>query len=140
MQVFIISEAPIETARILDRKRLNKQVLECQWIIDGYMYNTRAVNHPIAKMYISDLNWLCMYKRCLECYRDGDINNAEMFSRKAMTMTPDFLTQEYFDNFKKRLYTKDPEHYKMFESYGKTDVNMYFVDGEWIRYINGKRV
>ena len=97
MQAFIISEAPIETARILDRKRLNKQVLECQWIIDGYIYKNRQ--------------------------------------RKPMTSVVGVR-----QNFKKRLYTNDPEHYKMFESYGKTDINMYFVDGEWIRYINGKRV
>ena len=140
MQVFVISHNPLETAKVLDPKRLNKQVLECQWILDGYMYNTRALNHPIAKMYANDLNWLTLYQKTLECYRNGDVEKAEVFSKEAMKITPSFLTQEYMDNFKKRLYTKDKEHYKQYKDYGTTETNMYFVNGEWIMYKNGKRI
>ena len=41
---------------------------------------------------------------------------------------------------KKRLYTKAPEHYKQWESFGKSEENWYFVDGEWRIYENGKRI
>lgn len=33
MQIFIIG-TPFETAKALDRKRLNKQIIECQQILD----------------------------------------------------------------------------------------------------------
>jgi hypothetical protein len=53
---------------------------------------------------------------------------------------PKFHTHEYLDNMKSRLYTKDPILYSDFSKYGKSEINMYFVDGEWRKYINGKRI
>ena len=42
-------------------------------------------------------------------------------------------------NFKKRLYTKDPEFYKRWEYLGKTEANYYFVNENWVKYENGKK-
>lgn len=53
---------------------------------------------------------------------------------------PPFHTQEYFDQMKRRLYTKDPVHYAQWASLGTSEDNWYFVDGEWRIYNNGKRV
>ena len=53
---------------------------------------------------------------------------------------PDWHTQEYYDQMKRRLYTKDPEHYKQWADLGKSDCNWYYVDGSWRKYVNGKRV
>lgn len=54
--------------------------------------------------------------------------------------TPSFLTQEFCDQHKRRLYTKAQELYPQFAKYGKSDVNYYFVDGELLKYKNGKRI
>lgn len=140
MQIFLIDKSPIETAKILDRKRLNKQVLECDWMItatDG----SRVTKHPIYKMYKDHMQWVIYYRNCLRDYRDGDMELAEKWSMLADKITPEFLCQEYFDNFKKRLYTKDPEFYSQFGSeYGKTENNWYYFDGAWHLYQNGKRI
>ena len=140
MQIFLISEKPIDTAMTLDPKRLNKQVLECDWIINGWQNNTRASKHPIAKMYKEHLEWVELYKNCLKAWRDKCSDDAHRYSDEAFKINPPFLCQEYFDNFKKRLYTKDPNFYKQFEQYGTTDENWYFFDGVWKIYVNGKCV
>lgn len=54
--------------------------------------------------------------------------------------TPHWHTQAYYDQMKRRLYTKDPEHYKQWADLGKSDENWYRVDGEWRKYVNGKRI
>jgi hypothetical protein len=51
---------------------------------------------------------------------------------------PDFHIPEYFDQMKRRLYTKDPEHYEQWEHLGTSYANWYYVDGIWTIYENGK--
>lgn len=41
---------------------------------------------------------------------------------------------------KRRLFTKNPKHYKQWADLGFSDENWYFVDGEWRKYVNGKRI
>lgn len=41
---------------------------------------------------------------------------------------------------KRRLYTKDPKYYAVWSYLGTSDENWYFVDGEWRKYVNGKRI
>jgi hypothetical protein len=41
---------------------------------------------------------------------------------------------------KRRLYTKNPEHYAQWAHLGKSEENWYFVDGVWRKYVNGKRI
>lgn len=138
MQIFLISEKPIDTAMTLDSKRLNKQILECDWIIDGWKNNTKSTRHPVAKMYKDHLEWVELYKNCLKAWREGRHSEAQKYSDEALKLTPNFLCQAYFDNFKKRLYTKDSKFYKQFESYGATYENFYFIDNKWKIYVNGK--
>lgn len=140
MQIFLISEKPIDTAMTLDPRRLNKQILECDWIINGWQNNTRASKHPVAKMYKAHLEWVELYKKCLKAWRDKCPDDVQRYSDEALKITPDFLCQEYFDNFKKRLYTKDPNFYKQFEQYGTTDENWYFFEGKWKIYVGGKLI
>ena len=59
---------------------------------------------------------------------------------EANKFKPYWHSQEYFDNMKRRLYTKDKEHYKQFEFLGESNQNYYFVDGKWRIYENGKRI
>ena len=68
------------------------------------------------------------------------MEDAEFWSNVADSVRPSFHTEEYFDQMKRRLYTKMPEHYNQWEHLGESDVNWYFVDGEWRYYRNGKRI
>ena len=54
--------------------------------------------------------------------------------------TPPFHTADYLAQMRRRLYTKNPDHYRQWAALGESTVNWYFVDGEWRHYCNGKRV
>lgn len=143
MQVFIIG-TPLETAKALDKRRLNKQILECQQIINAIKGESEAwKNHPCTLQYGSSyLNkwWLQNYQSCLMQYRAGYLWAAEHFSNIAVASTPIFHTQEYFDQMKRRLYTKDPVHYSQWADLGVSEVNWYYVNGAWRYYHLGKQV
>ena len=53
---------------------------------------------------------------------------------KANEFKPSWHTQEYFNNMKRRLYTKDNEYYKQWESLGESYENWYWVDNKWKIY------
>ena len=140
MNVFIIG-TPLETAKKLDKRRLNKQIIECGQILKAIAGDTKAwANHPVTKMYAGYWMWLRDYMKCLDAYRNGDIVTAEIFDMCCNQLTPAFQCQEYFDQMKRRLYTKDPIHYAEFADLGTSDVNWYVVDGKWRHYRNGKVV
>lgn len=140
MQVFIIG-SPFETARALDRRRLNKQIIECKQIMKAINGESKAwANHPCVKMYTDYVDWLYRYQLTLEYYLGGRTNASRCWSACAHAYRPPFHTQEYFDQMKRRLYTKDNEHYKQWAHLGESDVNWYFVDGKWLYYRNGKRI
>ncbi len=41
---------------------------------------------------------------------------------------------------KRRLYTKDNNYYSQWKDLGESDVNFYYVDGNWLHYKNGKLI
>ena len=140
MNVFVI-DTPLETAKCLDARRLNKQIIECKQIIKAINGETKAwANHPAVKMYKDHQEWLKLYMGCLNAYRLNNINAAEHLSNYADTMRPQFHTQKYFDQMKRRLYTKNNNYYSQWKYLGESDVNMYHVDGEWLYYQNGKKI
>lgn len=137
MQVFIVG-TPLETAMVLDKLRLRKQIIECNQILDALNGRSAWSNHPCVLQYAHDKVWLKNYMRCLECYLQG-FATAEWYNERANRCTPSFHTQEYYDQMKRRLYTKNPEHYAQWAHLGKSEENWYFVDGVWRKYVNGKR-
>ena len=140
MQIFIIG-SPFETAQALDNRRLNKQIIETRQIIKAIKCESNAwANHPCVKMYREHVLWLRFYIMCLCAYRNGFHDLSKSASDLAYNRKPDFHTQAYFDQMKRRLYTKDHEHYKQWSVYGDSDVNWYYVDGEWLYYRDGKRL
>ena len=58
---------------------------------------------------------------------------------EAELIKPEFICEELYINFKRRLYAKDPEYYKNWSFLGTTEANYYFVDGNWWKYENGKK-
>lgn len=139
MNVFIVG-TPIETAMALDRRRLNKQIIECRQIIKALNGETRAwANHPATRQYKNHVEWLKNYLKCLERYREG-LFASEYYSSLCELESPEWHTREYIDNMKRRLYTKDKEHYKQWADLGESNVNMYYVDGQWKYYYNNGQI
>lgn len=139
MQVFIIG-TPLETAMALDPKRLRKQIIECGQILDALNGAKAWSNHPCVLQYRGYEMWLGFYKYCLEYYANGLLRDAKIENDYAESRKPPFHTEEYFDQMKRRLYTKDKEHYKQWADLGESQENWYLVDDEWRKYVNGKRI
>lgn len=139
MQVFIVG-SPLETAQCMDKLRLNKQILECRQILAALNGAKAWSNHPCVLQYRGYEKWLRYYKRCLEQYVIGRKRLASHFSVLADEVRPKWHTQEYYDQMKRRLYSKNKEHYKQWADLGESQENWYFVDGSWRKYVNGKRV
>lgn len=142
MQVFIVG-SPLETARSLDSLRLNKQIVETRQILSA-LKGAKAWNrHPCVLQYKGHEKWLQHYHDCLLFYKKGNYNLAEIESSYATNCYPvDWHTQEYYDQMKRRLYTKNPEHYAQWAHLGKSKENWYWSQelNEFIKYINGKKL
>lgn len=139
MQVFIVG-SPLETAMALDGARLRKQIIEAQQILDALNGAKAWSNHPAVLQYRGYEKWLEIYKGILMSYEKCEFGTAILSNMYAENYRPDWHTQEYYDQMKRRLFEKDEEHYKQWSHLGKSNENWYFVDGEWRKYVNGKRV
>ena len=154
MQVFVPYQEPLKCAQVLDARRLNKQIIECRQILSAIRGESNAWrNHPCVKMYRNHLLWLEYYQHCLECYKSyqelynvdfdeamQDYRLAEGWNEDAAAITPEFLTDEFVDHHKTRLFTKSHKDYPQWADFGTSDINWYFVDGEWLYYRNGKQI
>lgn len=124
-----------------DKLRLRKQILECDQILAAIGGKSQAwKNHPVVKMYSDYSHWLREYRECLYAYLLGDEELAWFCEEDADWHMPPFLTDDFCDQHKRRLYTKAPELYPQFAEYGKSEENWYFVDGKIVKYVNGKRI
>lgn len=135
MQVFIIG-SPLETSLVLDRKRLNKQIIECSQILAALNGKKAWANHPCTKQYKPNQEYLTHYMLCLKYFKEGNTDLATEENNKAIKLTPSFHVCEYFDQMKRRLFTKDNNHYKQWELLGKSNVNWYwsYEKNCWLKY------
>lgn len=142
MNVFIIG-SPIEMAKALDAARLNKQIIECQQILDALDGSKKAwAHHPCTRQYRGHERWLMNYMGCLLRYKYGEYGRAEMSSQWCEKDRPPFHTEEFFNQMKRRLYTKNPVHYAQWAELGVSEENWYWSPREQkiIKYVKGKRV
>lgn len=142
MQVFIVG-TPFETAEALDVRRINKQIIENKQIMDAILGTGKGwFNHPVVKSYKNHFQWLYHYNLCLFWYQRGDKPMAKKMSEQSMAFKPNFHTEEYFNQMKRRLYTKNNQYYSQWAELGESDCNWYWSDDEskFLKYINGKRV
>lgn len=142
MQVFIIG-SPLQTFQVLDKKRLNKQLIECKQILKVYNGESNSwKNHPIVKSYSQYQKWLTVYTWMLEEYllKKSDLLMLLTYNKWLIDNAPKFHTEDYFNQMKRRLYTKDKTFYEGFKALGESFVNWYYVDDKWLYYKNGKRV
>lgn len=144
MNVFIVG-SPLSTAKAMvnDTKRFNKQIVECKQILAAINGETKAWrNHPCTKQYANHKLWLDEYRLCLIAYREGKYARALLHSWIANFVKPSFHTQEFFDQMKRRLYTKDNNLYSQYAPWGVSHVNWYWspTEKKIIKYVNGKRI
>jgi hypothetical protein len=141
MQVFIVG-SPLETAKALSKRHLNNQINEASIILDALNGAKAWSYHPCVLQYRGREEWLRAYKACLEWYVRGDEDKALWASNLADYWRPKFHTEQYFSNMKARLYTKGKEHYKQWAYLGTSEENWYWSQeqGEWRKYVNGKRI
>ena len=154
MQVFVCYPEPLKVAQAMwkDSKRYNKAILELKQIlnaIDGV--GKGWFNHPVVKMYKEYRDWLECYMNVFKYYKAMWTNNnfytqsaysvlLSDYEKKAEKLTPPFLTDEFCRQHARRLYTKSPELYPQFAEYGTSEENWYVIDGQIVKYINGKRI
>ena len=151
MQVFIIG-SPLETAKALDKRRLYKQIVECGQILRAISpTNIRSCywsNHPCVVQYRNHKEWLEHYQQTLANYRlikIGQEWNPKFVlehNKRAEELRPNFHTEEFFNQMKRRLYTKDNEYYAKWSEFGESQENWYWSedDGKFLKYVNGKLV
>ena len=72
MNVFIVG-SPLETAKALDKRRLNKQIIECNQIFNAMHGEKFWRNHPCTLQYMEHEDWLIYYTLCLENYKQGNV-------------------------------------------------------------------
>lgn len=154
MQVFIPYKSVIDIAKAMynDRLRYNKQILEIEQIIRAIEGAKAWRNHPVSLMYKEHKEWLECYMKCFEYYRSFKKSTNEVerlrfeytarfYNNKANKIRPTFLdNQELLDSHKRRLYSKAAHLYPQFAEYGTSEINWYVVDGEIVKYKDGKRI
>ena len=141
MQIFCPYASPLETAKCLDPKRLNRQIQEAEVILDAIHGTGKGwFNHPVTNMYTNHWGWLYNYFACLYHFKIGNLNSAKISSDRADSQKPPFLTEEFCIQHRRRLYTKNKEYYKQFAEYGESEENWYCIGGKIVKYINGKRI
>lgn len=141
MQVFIVG-SPFETAMALDKKRKHKQLVEIYQILDALNGNKAWKNHPCVLQYKGYEQWLLLYRMTLEYLNMDMVISARGASETAERFRPPFHTQDYFDQMKRRLYTKNPDYYKQWGELGTSEINWYWSPSEkqFIKYQKGKRI
>lgn len=144
MQVFVTYHDVYLVAERLDRRRLNKQVIECKQIIKAICGESSAwKNHPVVKMYKESVMWLTLYAMTLEAYRKGKIKESKHYSLLASKHEPSFIIPELIFQHRYRLFEKDPLYYDYWwytRGYARQNMNLYIVDKMKLWYENGKLV
>ena len=141
MNVFIVG-SPLETAMALDRPRLNKQIVEITQMLNALNGETKAWrNHPCTLQYEQHKDWMIEYQECLKAVAAKLFPEAVAHSDLADSIRPPFHTDDFFIQMKRRLYTKDNNHYAQWSCLGVSNENWYWSPKEQkiIKYVNGKR-
>lgn len=119
MQTFLPYSDFTQIANCLDNKRLNKQILEADVLIDlldGVKDNSWK-NHPAYKMWIDYPNTLRYYRNVmLKEWLDRGKNSNRIFrTYNSSIKYPDFLYDErVIQSHRTNLLNKLPEHYNQF--------------------------
>jgi len=123
VQTFLISPNPSETAGILDDKRLFKQIVEGNQILDCLLIKeSRWKNHPAVKMWKGYESFLVAYvgfmiqewnMRGYDCSKSKITwFKFDQLSNILECKVPHWFSDEFFLAHKSNLIRKKPEHYR----------------------------
>jgi hypothetical protein len=139
MQVFITSKSYEQSAKQLDIRRLNKQIIECNQIYKAIVGDSAGwKNHCVTRLWTSYANELMYFAGC--CYTELKNKGynpcmplVTSFSKK-ITPTP-FMTLNWWTSaMQSHLLAKDFAYYSKF---GWTVVSGYYAldaNGDWKKY------
>lgn len=133
---FFLTGTCADTADDLDFTTLNIQIKNCDSLIAMIEDPSKWVNHPCNFMYKDYIEWVEVYRDCLDAYKNKDYGLCLSLSYKAETIKPEFICTELYNHCKQLLYTKDPKYYYFWSHLGQTFVNYYYIDGNWWKYEN----
>lgn len=141
MQVLVVG-SPLETAMALSRKHLRNQINEAHVILAAIHGEGKGwIHHPVVLMYSepNSVRWLSMYADILEGFLDRSTGLIEA-DNEAKAITPEFHTEKFLIQMKRRLFSKNPEHYKQWAELGTSEDNFYWSPTRraWLMYRNGK--
>ena len=140
MQVFVPYNNILQVVKemVCDKRRYNKQIVECNQIIRAIKGETEAwKNHPICHQYKNYVKWLEWYKYIFEEYKNNNYTFSEEQKNNLLSwqppLPPFLLNEKYLNSHKRRLYQKIPELYTQFEQYNneKDKSNWYCVPIEF---------
>lgn len=130
MQTFLPFRNYVHSVRILDDKRLNKQILECYQLHKIYTSKDKKSysNHPAFLMWVGHGSALALYglEACKEFYRRKDKNKHHIYEKyfqkavdeameEGIPIEKPIFPEELYESHRSNLYYKDKEYYKQFE-------------------------
>jgi len=127
MQTFLPYERFHESAKCLDNKRLQKQIVECKQIYLALILPEYGwKNHPAVKMWQRFEE--CLIQYALSCIEEWELRHKKIHVLNEYFSTCPFLSHlevpswignpEFHLSHQSNLYRKDPEHYKQFADIG----------------------
>ncbi|MDD6209216.1 MAG: pyrimidine dimer DNA glycosylase/endonuclease V [Bacteroidales bacterium] len=139
MQIFIPYPDPGTIAKCLDKRRLNKQIIECRQIEKAINGAKAWHNHPVVLMYREYTDWLLWYREVLEKEQNGLLKESNIDYPDTLLKPPFIGYEPLHKAHRARLYAKDPIYYSQFiQDAGYTDTNWYIINNEIRKYKNGK--
>ena len=143
MQVFLPYKNFYQAAKCLDRKRLNKQVLEIRLILKACVYKSKGwINHLIVKMWrgSESLLWHFGLTCCNEYFRKTKrVHKYKKWYLRTMNLWTNknkpewFSIDEIFLQYQANLFYKNFNHYSQFNWDVEPDKRrFYFIDGKVI--------
>lgn len=117
MQTFLPYPSFDESARVLDYRRLGKQRVECEQILNALESGIGWIHHPATKMWKGFENSLIEYQLIIigEWLDRGYRNNMIVRPFKGDIVAPNWLgNEEFHRSHRANLMRKDPEYYGRF--------------------------
>lgn len=135
MQTFLAYACFKLTAKVLDKKRLFKQLVEARQLLatigvkvyknDGSLYKATHKNHPAVNMWRNNPESLMLYHNMIleECLVRGINTEIQPFNISENITHPKWLGNESFHaSHRSNLIRKQPEHYSKFGWTEPTDL------------------
>ena len=111
MQTFLPYKSFIDSAKVLDTKRLGKQRTEARTLWRGHW-----TNHPASKMWRGYDNALALYTNVIiqEWISRGFNNNMELLPINGEVVYPPWLGGDIHATHRSNLLRKLPKHYRRY--------------------------